>query len=232
MAIKGVVFDLDDTLYLERDYIWSGFRHVAKTAHKTTGCSERMIYEHLRGIFDRGMRGRTFNLLLETYQELARHFLPDDLVRIYREHQPLIEPVPGAMELVESLKKSGRLVGLLTDGPLSSQNAKIAALNLAPILSPIVITDRWGREYWKPHPRGFEFIANAWRISPNELAYIGDNPEKDFIGAKSLGWFTIRLRLEGQLHLAVEPRRPEASPHVQCHGISELQSLLETRSFR
>ena len=57
----GVVFDLDDTLYLERDYVKSGFRAVAKTAVKHTGTSADEAFNFLWNEFTAGVRGSSFN---------------------------------------------------------------------------------------------------------------------------------------------------------------------------
>src|SRR5664280_2826371 len=58
-----VVFDLDDTLYLERDYVASGFRAVG------IWCAERLglegIEEQAEVLFIQGRRGDIFNAVLE-----------------------------------------------------------------------------------------------------------------------------------------------------------------------
>ena len=45
--IKAVVFDLDDTLYPEKQYTESGFHHVASIISKSTNISEIEIFSEL-----------------------------------------------------------------------------------------------------------------------------------------------------------------------------------------
>jgi putative hydrolase of the HAD superfamily len=114
MPWSAVVFDLDDTLYPERQYVLGGFRAVAAWAHSQFGFPEARSFEELNQIFEQGIRGTIFD------RWLARHgcdnaaFLPV-MVRVYREHQPQIAPFAGVRELLERLRRDFRL-GLVTDG--------------------------------------------------------------------------------------------------------------------
>ena len=38
--------------------------------------------------------------------------------------------------------------------------------------------------------------------------YVGDNPAKDFVTPRRLGWQTVRLRVHGQLRFTEEPPSP------------------------
>src|SRR5438105_4418137 len=61
--VEGVVFDLDDTLYLEREYVRSGFLYVASTLHGKGGVHQAEIFESLWGLFEVGIRPNTFDRL-------------------------------------------------------------------------------------------------------------------------------------------------------------------------
>ena len=66
------------------------------------------------------------------------------------------------------------------------------------------ITDGWGIGYRKPHPRAFRDIMDHYQtLPPSRFAYIADNPHKDFLAPKQLGWWTIRMRRPMGLHFAV-----------------------------
>jgi putative hydrolase of the HAD superfamily len=58
-----VVFDADDTLYLEREYVRSGFRAVGGWVHAALGVSS--FYKAARRHFEAGRRGDIFNVALE-----------------------------------------------------------------------------------------------------------------------------------------------------------------------
>ena len=96
---------------------------------------------------------------------------------------------------------------LLTDGFGTTQVRKVLALGLAERLRPIIYTDELGSGMQKPHPQGFLAIQNEFGLPARNFVYIADNPSKDFIGPRGLGWRTVRVRRpEGQYaHLSVEP---------------------------
>ena len=220
-AKLGVVFDLDDTLYLERDYVRSGFRAVAETAAQGTSVSADEAFDFLWLEFTAGVRGSSFNALLARYPELTQDV--PALVRCYREHAPDIAYLPGIEALLDELKNAGMSLAVISDGPLVSQAAKANALNVSLYADPVVLTDAWGQDFWKPHVRAFEHVAAAFGLPPEQLVYIGDNPVKDFHAPTALGWRSVRLRLPGQVR--------EALPHDETPPTEEVRSVGELRDY-
>jgi putative hydrolase of the HAD superfamily len=225
---RGVVFDLDDSLYLERDYVLSGFRAVAHAISSRVGASNDELFEYLNALFTRGERGNSFDRLRLQYPEIAAAFSIEDLVRIYREHEPDISLAAGVGALLDDLAERGTRRAVITDGPEISQRRKLDALRLLDSrIETAILTDRWGREYWKPHPRAFEEVARQWRLAPSQLVYIGDNPAKDFVTPRRLGWHTIRLRFAGQQHSSVEPTTADHAAHAEVEDFGSLAGALE-----
>jgi putative hydrolase of the HAD superfamily len=58
--------------------------------------------------------------------------------------------------------------------------------------------------------------------------YVGDNPRKDFAGAKSLGIWTVQLRRPEGIHAGSEPPSPQHTPHLIIGDILELEALLDS----
>ncbi len=54
-------------------------------------------------------------------------------------------------------------------------------------MDKIIVTDDYGKEYWKPSIRPFQMMLEYFNIKPEEAVYIGDNPNKDFLPCKELG---------------------------------------------
>jgi putative hydrolase of the HAD superfamily len=186
-----VTFDLDDTLYLERHFVRSGFAAVGgwlaseRGARGFEACAWRL--------FEGGQRGDIFDRVLPRLGIAPERALIERLVRVYREHAPQIVLEPEATDLLDRL--AGRChLALLTDGFHDTQRRKIAALGLDARCRPIVCTDRWGRAHWKPSPTGFRHIQEALGAAPERCIYIGDNPAKDFRAPRALGWRTLRVR--------------------------------------
>ena len=222
----GVVFDLDDTLYLERQYVASGFRCVARLLGRSLGIGPDLVYAHLMELLRQGQRGRTFDLLIERFPTIGRLHTVQDLVDTYRKHRPHIRLLPGMSALLHSLRQAGVRLGLVSDGNLASQTVKVDALQLDSLLDLIVLTDTWGKEFWKPHPRGFERVQEVWNLHGSALVYVGDNPAKDFVAPKRMGWRTVRLRLPGQLHFEDDPPGASFAPEIEVRSVTELTEVL------
>lgn len=223
---QGVVFDLDDTLYPERDYVQSGFRQVASEVERIADLPEHSTYSFLWNHFTSGERGNTFDLLLEQHPSIVPRFDTTKMVGTYRTHSPKIKLPETIKSLLESLREQGSTIGIVSDGHLASQQAKVAALGLTKLVDQIVLTDIWGSSYWKPHHRGFMTIMKAWQLGPFKFVYVADNPKKDFVTPKRMGWKTVRLRIPGQLHFELEPESEDLAPHVEIKSYDALSELL------
>lgn len=214
-----LVFDLDDTLYMERDYVLSGFAAVAEhlAAEGIYG-----FFPAAAGAFEAGLRGTIFNHALRWLGVAAPPDRIDELVRVYRSHVPKIGLCEEVEPLLQELGSSHEL-GLLSDGPGRSQRRKVEALGLRPRLDRVLLTDEFGRERWKPSTFGFERISAGH--PPGECMYIGDNPEKDFQAPLRLGWRCVRVKRPGGLHEGT-PLRAGARAVPEIDSLAQLPPLL------
>jgi putative hydrolase of the HAD superfamily len=224
--MKGFVFDLDDTLYLERDYVFSGFQSVAEKIEEKSELTSKLVYEELIEGFENGLRAKNFNKLMEKHPEIQKVLSIEEMIHHYRSHVPRIRLLQKAEHVLKCLKNEGHFLGLITDGYLKTQKLKVESLKITSFFDKIVFTDQWGKTYWKPHERAFSEIERAWRVKGQDLVYIGDNPEKDFFPAKKRLWRTIRLRIPGQLHYTDEPKSKEDAPDEECRSFAELEEVL------
>jgi putative hydrolase of the HAD superfamily len=198
-----IVFDLDDTLYLERDYVRSGFEAVGEWASKNASI------EGLAGAawrrFESGDRGNIFDQALGDIGCLQDRALISELVAVYRTHRPNIAVARDVASTLPQLLPHTHLA-LITDGFSICQRNKIDVLGLERWLKPIVVTDELGSGFRKPHPKAFEYIEQHFAQVATSFAYVGDNPQKDFTAPRLRNWTTFRIRREGGLHREVECR--------------------------
>lgn len=208
-----IVLDVDDTLYLERSYVRSGFEAVGRLLATETGVDG--VGATLWSGFEAGVRGDAFDRALLAHGLDPDRELIGRLVECYRSHRPDIELLPDAARLLARL--DGRPAAAITDGPIASQRAKVEALGLAPTVDPIVVTSELGPGHAKPDPLPYTTVEAAVGAGPERCWYIGDNPAKDFVTPLARGWTPIRIRRPGSLHLDV------ATPD----GVAEIVSLDE-----
>ncbi len=187
---KAVVFDLDDTLFPEREFVRSGFAAVGAWVQAERGIAGFGAAAWRR--FEAGERKRAFDEALAELGVASEPGLVEKLVGIYRDHRPQIALFPEAAEVLGALRGRYRL-GLLTDGYAVAQRRKIAALGIDPLFDKIVVTDELGRECWKPSRVPFQIVIDALGCTGGECVYVGDNPKKDFVAPNELGWLTVHI---------------------------------------
>lgn len=222
---RALVFDLDDTLYPERSYVVSGFKAVASWIGEKLGLSPETVLGELLTLHDKGDRGKTFNRWLGS-KDLPEGEYLDQLVRIYREHRPLIFPYPGAEQMLSRLRGCYSL-GLISDGYQDVQLLKLEALNISSLLDAVVFSDMYGKQDWKPSTRPFKAVLSMLDVSPSEAAYIADNPLKDFLGARELGITTIRVRHQGGYYAECEPPTSRHAPDHQLESILKIEAFFD-----
>lgn len=220
--IKVLIFDLDDTLYYEKEYVLGAFKEVAYYLGNKYEKSEENLYARMKEILEESGRGKIFDVICE-----ENNFSEDikNLVEIYRDSKPKLEIYNDSKEVLNWAREQGYKLGVITDGCSKVQWNKIKALNLENFMDKIIVTDDLGKEFWKPHKKSYIDIMEYFNTSKAECVYIGDNPSKDFIGAKKLGLKTIRIIRENGDHIKVLLNE-EYEADINIVSLLELKELL------
>lgn len=203
-----IVFDLDDTLYLERDYVRSGFRAVADEIAIAFPALRDQAFDLLWEDFVRGLRGSNFDRLAALLPCVAAAVPVDRMVDVYRSHAPEIAPLAGAEPLLQTLKTMQMRCGLITDGRRQQQLGKLQALGLERFFDHVIVNETADR--FKPDGRSFRQMQHELGADGGRCWYIGDNLAKDFAGPSALGWKSIRLTTPGQIRTQPPPAGPAA----------------------
>jgi putative hydrolase of the HAD superfamily len=224
--ITTVVFDLDDTLYDELDYCRSGFKAVAESLSNLVDVlSPEEIFDSLWQQFTAGNRTKTFNAALDDLGISYDDRLIQKLIETYRNHFPKISlPADSEKVLLQLCKKY--TLALLTDGFLPAQQLKVQALNIEKYFKCIIYTEKLGRQFWKPSPAGFQKLIEALNAKPQNIAYVADNQEKDFIAPNKLGFLTIQVIRPARIHTSISDA-PDAAAGYIIRKISQLPAILE-----
>jgi putative hydrolase of the HAD superfamily len=215
---KITIFDLDDTLYPEYEFVLSGFRAVDTWLRTQRGLQG--FYEIALAEFEKGSRGNIFNLALQILNIDSDSNFLSTLVRVYRDHDPriaLYKDAEAALARIHGFSK----IGILTDGYHATQARKVAALGVEKYVHHVVYSDLLGKDFWKPHRRPYEEVMKRFSCAGQECVYIADNPKKDFITAKKLGWQTVRVRRSRGEHSLVT-LSPEYEAHLEISDLNQL----------
>ena len=187
----AVIFDLDDTLYSEKEYVKSGYRAVAALFPEVDGMADK-----LWAVFERG--GRAIDEVLEEEKLLDQK---EKALQAYRFQTPDIKLYTGVEELLERLRSVEKKIGIITDGRPEGQRAKLKALHLYSVVDEIIVTDELGGvEFRKPNELAFRLMRERFGVPFERMVYIGDNPNKDFVAPEKLGMQWIYFKNKDGLY--------------------------------
>jgi putative hydrolase of the HAD superfamily len=220
--IKAILFDLDDTLYVEGDFFRSGFSVVASELEaRGTGRGDE-IAAMLTAIHFGESREKVFQ------KAAARIPFPEDwipeLVTDFRSHQPRISLAPDVSAILRSLRAKYCL-GCVTDGWAEVQRRKIMALGIIEFLDALVVADDMGRAFWKPNPLPIHRCCELLGVPLLEAIFVGDNPERDIKGARNAGIRNIRIRRKDSYFYAVDCVPPDVADY-EINDFTELENVL------
>ena len=197
--IKGVLFDLDDTLY------------------DSSSFADRARREAIKMMIDSGLNAteeEAYNILQRIIKQkgsnYTKHF--DDLVKAIMGHyEPrittmgiityhnvkfaLLRPYPDTIKTLIELKKMGLKLGVITDGITIKQWEKLIRLGIVDFFDDVITSEEFG--LGKPNIEFFEYGIKKMNLNPDETIYVGDRVDRDIIPAKKVGMRTIRI-LEGK----------------------------------
>ena len=197
-----IVFDIDDTLISEYDYQISGVRAIENLLSE-------ILNKKFNGKFLKYIDQSNNDFLSEICNEIDfPNEFKESLLWTYRLHYPDIKLYSGIEELISSLKFHKANLAILSDGRSISQRLKLKALGLGNIpsfISEEFMSDKFSKDR-------FIKIQNRW--PKKKYLYIGDNPKKDFIIPKKLGWFSIGADwVPNKVH-KIKPTEKIISPDV------------------
>jgi len=221
MTIKAIVFDMDDTLYEEKQYVISGFKAVDKYIIEQFGVTG--FFESAVKLFHSGIREFIFNKVLDQLGVKYEDSTIKILINCYRTHIPDIHLAEDAKWVLEHLSSEVKLA-LISDGYLNAQQQKVHALKLSDRFEVIVLSDEYGRENWKPSPLVYEEVSRKLQIDHIQCMYVGDNAKKDFVTAKQLGWTTVHIQ-RGNGEYANANVTPEYEAHYRIDSLRKLPDL-------
>lgn len=182
-----IVFDLDDTIYKEIDYVESAFNYInnyIKLRFKLDLSTDiKNCINNNLGFYD-----------LISQKINKKDFSIDTFLELYRFHYPKISLSKETSLFLNKLISKNIGFSVITDGRSISQRNKLHALGLTKVLKNIIISDETG--YQKPHLFNFKILNDLY--PDKKLIYIADNPSKDFLAPNLLNWKTICLLDDGK----------------------------------
>lgn len=213
MNPKTIVFDLDDTLVKEIDYLKSAFEEIAFFLDSNDASLFKTMFEWYQN------KENVFQNLEKRYVKAEKQLL----IKMYRNHFPNFNPNSEAKQILIEFKKQGYFLGLITDGYSITQRNKIRALEIDDLFDLIIISEEFGSE--KPNPNNFEIFH---QFKTEEYYYIGDNVSKDFLTPNQLSWKSICILDDGNnIHKQNFDKERVYLPSQTIQNLSELIKIIK-----
>lgn len=209
-SVKGVIFDLGETLiHLEGETAVLQQRGVRLAWEVLRQAGITLPFEAFREAFFR----KRDEIIQKTRKTLVQHKTADGLREVVRAFtgEPPPEPVvreavrafftpeyeayvgmPGATEVLQTLRRRGYRLGLISNATDHDLILRLVhKFGFERYLDPILSSAGVG--YAKPHPEPFRRVLEAWGLSPQTVMMVGDTPEADILGAKSMGMIAVQI---------------------------------------
>jgi putative hydrolase of the HAD superfamily len=184
--VRGVLLDLDETLYSREDAFWSWIESEVQAASAPEGLDRKKVAE-----LDQRGRGDKQALLAYLDSVFGWRETPQDRQRRFR------RGIGGTVRLAAGAKESlqriaGQLkLGLISNGTGATQREKLKALGVEALFDPIVISEEVG--FRKPDARIFQLAIHDWHMPPDSILFVGDDPASDIAGARAAGMRTLQV---------------------------------------
>ena len=201
VMIKGIVFDLDHTLFdrygtlrAVLPHMYKGMRHWIA---EEISCEEfvEAVVEGDKQWIHVGWKPIIENLMLkgvfkpETEVKTVIRFLVDECWPIAAVEFPFAKP------MLMQMREEGYKLGIITNGPHKNQDLKLDMLGLKPYVDEIVISG--DLPAGKPERLPFDVMSERIGIPAGELLYVGDNPLNDVFASRNAGYIPVWVATTG-----------------------------------
>lgn len=242
--IRGVVFDLDNTLIQSRRGARRALNtaaeiitdHLSQNGHSytKTGLLRRLQkIEQNRKVSRSALDARTlynrdkwWRLLLKELglSRLQGPWIHKATLRYWDVYMDGSPPFADAEPTLKKLKREGMKLGIVSDsdGTPGVKRLRAWKLSFRPMFDTVIVA---GEDTPKVKPSKAPFLQAARNLglSPEEIAYVGDNPTTDVEGAKTIGMLTFLVRRRS--YMAIRGLQA-GQPTYEVRSLKEIPRLL------
>ena len=194
--IKGVIFDLDNTLLdfmkMKEFAVKSAIKGMIEAGLLI---DEEQSYSEIVGIYEEfGWENQqVFDVFIEKQiGHVDNKFLAAGIVAYRRAREANLMAYPNVNKTLMALAKSGIKLGVVSDAPSREAWMRIYYLNLYHFFDVVITFDDTGER--KPSSKPFQMCLDSLFLEPNHALMVGDWPDRDVVGAKQIGMKTAFAR--------------------------------------
>jgi putative hydrolase of the HAD superfamily len=194
VAVRAVFFDLDGTLLNRKGSLPGFFRQQWERYSPLLSGTPCPEYVEVAIRFDENgyaPRQDVFTKLVDRFS-LPKGLEEELLADFYSRYPKSCRLYADSLTTLSSLRQSGLRLGLITNGSVMTQAAKVECLVLTDAFDTILISEAEGVR--KPDAEIFQRAAQRLRVEVEEAVHVGDNLDADVRGARNAGMRAIWCR--------------------------------------
>lgn len=227
--IKGIVFDLDDTLYDCTDSLRDAAHWRAAQAMVEAGLPltlERAYQMQIRMMEEHGPRFKAFARIAEMYGK-GNDFVHKVMRAYNTDEVSEIAAFPDVIPALGKLRAMGLKLFLVTSGVYARQEKKIKSLGLENAFDRIIIDDD---DMGITKEECYVDLIEESGLKPEQILCVGDRIHSEIRICNSLGMPTVQM-MHGRFKYLI-PSSELERPDFKIRSISELLTVLQAIKFK
>lgn len=184
-SFKLYIFDLDNTLYDEKDFLAQAYHNIANAIEKKTSIHRHLIEDFLSDTFQKNGRKNIFDACIT-------HFRLSSIVTVQALQEILystaatahLQLFPWVKDYFQKLFREQKKISILTNGNITQQKNKVRSLGLQKLNSNIMFYYATQDNQPKPSPYWVMKILETTQLEKSDVLIIGDC-ETDALCAKN-----------------------------------------------
>jgi HAD superfamily hydrolase (TIGR02253 family) len=186
---KAIIFDLDDTLidFRERKKVLIKDSVKAMISAGLKEDFDKLYDEFNRFYWDVGIEDQNIfeKFLKKKYGDIDYRILAHAIIAYRRANVRLLKPYPNVVTVLRKLHSKGIKLAILSDAPKLNAYTRLVEVGLDDLFDVIITFD--DVKETKPSSKGFRMVVDKLHVKVDECLMVGDNPDRDVIGAKKFG---------------------------------------------
>ncbi|MFH1394495.1 MAG: TIGR02253 family HAD-type hydrolase [Candidatus Micrarchaeota archaeon] len=220
MAVRYVLFDIDDTLFPSTEFAELARKNAIR-AMIDMGLKqnpERLYRKLLLIIKRKGSNYEShFDMLCKSLKVPKPARFIAAAIAAYHNTKMSMQPYPGVGSMLIGLKEGGYGLYVATDGTTIKQWDKLIRMRIALYFDDVFVSEEMGAG----KENGlFRKVLRTLGAKPEECLMVGDREDADILPAKALGMRTVKV-MQGKR------ARASTAAEFRIRDISQLPSVLK-----
>jgi HAD superfamily hydrolase (TIGR02253 family) len=226
--IRAVIFDLDNTLVdfmaMKRQAIDAAIQSMIDAGLRL---STEQVRERIDAIYkERGIEFQNVfdQLLYDVFQKVDYKILSAGIIAYRRAREAALVPYPHVTMTLLQLVKRGLKLAVISDAPGREAWLRLCSLNYHHLFDVVVTFDDTGE--LKPGRQPFLRALSLLQVDPGDALMVGDWPERDVVGAATVGMTTVFARYGDTFGVV------RSNAQYDINDISELLAIVDRENGR